>query len=68
MEGVIPTLPPHLERLVERAARQELNDTNDLLTAVDINFYVLAWAAAWLTRGDYDQCLMRLQQVYDLNL
>lgn len=68
MEGVIPKLPPHLEKLVERAARQEVRATEQLLTAVDINFYVLAWAAAYLTRNDRDQTLMRLQKVYDLGL
>lgn len=64
----IPPLPPHLEELVGRAARGELLPTTDLLTAVDSNFYVLVWAAAYLIKNDREHILSRLQKVYDLGI
>lgn len=46
----------------------ELLPTTQLPTAVDINFYVLVWAAAYLIKGDREHILSRLQKVYDLNV
>ncbi len=46
----------------------ELLPTTKLLTAVDINFYVLAWAAAYLIKGDREHILSRLQKVHDLGI
>lgn len=64
----IPPLPPHLETLVGRAARKELLPTTKLLTAVDINFYVLVWAAAYLIKGDREHVVAVLQDVHNLGI
>lgn len=64
---MIPPLPPHLEVLVRTAGRNALPDLSaeGLNTSAGTNFYVLAWAASYLTSGDRDHALMRLESVFD---
>jgi hypothetical protein len=57
----IPRLPWQLERLVSAASSDVL--TFSLYGVPDINRYVLAWAAAYLT-SDRDEALRRLWQTY----
>jgi hypothetical protein len=64
----IPPLPAHLCALVGKAARKELPDltTAGLNTPAGTNFYVLAWCAAYVIKGDREHVISRLERVHEL--
>lgn len=57
----LPCLPWQLERLLSAAASSVLHC--EMRGVPDVNSYVLAWGASYLT-GDRDEALRRLWQVY----
>ena len=59
-------LPQHLYWLCRDACRQDIKPVPGLMTAVDINFYILSWAFAFYSTNDKDHAYVRLERVYRL--
>lgn len=59
-------LPEHLFWLMKAACRQELKAVEGLMTATNLNHYVMSWALAFYSTGDKDHAYGRLERVYRL--
>lgn len=59
-------LPEHLHWLIRDACRQEITTMPELMTAANVNHYVLSWAYAFFATGDQEHAHGRLERVYRL--
>lgn len=57
-------LPEHLFWLVKTACRQELTAVPRLMTATNLNFYVLSWGFSFYATNDKTHAYERLERVW----